>query len=148
MTVLGIGLDAVEVDRFRRVLERTPGVADRLFTDEERAYAARRRDPTERLAARFAAKEAVMKAMGVGIGAFAWRDVEVGRHESGEPELVLRGRAAQLADERGITGWQLSMTHTDRTASAVVIALLLSPAGAPTPASSARRGPQPRRRPS
>jgi holo-[acyl-carrier protein] synthase len=118
--VIGIGLDAVEVDRFRRVLERTPTVADRLFTPGERAYAAAR---TERLAARFAAKEAVMKAMGVGIGAFAWHDVEVARLDSGAPELLVRGRAAVLAAERGITGWRLSMTHTDRTASAVVIAL-------------------------
>jgi holo-[acyl-carrier protein] synthase len=64
-----------------------------------------------------------MKAMGVGLGAFAWRDVEVARHESGAPELVLRGRAAELAGERGITGWRLSMTHTERTASAIVVAL-------------------------
>lgn len=121
--MIGVGLDSVEVERFRRVLQRTPTVADRLFTADEQAYAAIRKDPTERLAARFAAKEAVMKAMGVGLGAFGWHDVEVGRHESGAPELVLRGRAAALAGERGITGWRLSMTHTDRTASAVVVAL-------------------------
>ena len=118
--MIGIGLDAVEVDRFRRVLERTPTVADRLFTAGERAYAAAR---TERLAARFAAKEAVMKAMGVGIGAFGWHDVEVSRQESGAPELLVRGRAAALAEERGITGWRVSLTHTERTASAVVVAL-------------------------
>jgi holo-[acyl-carrier protein] synthase len=118
--VIGIGLDAVEVDRFRRVLERTPSVADRLFTAGERAYGAAR---AERLAARFAAKEAVMKAMGVGIGAFAWHDVEVARRDSGAPELVVRGRAAELAAERGITGWRLSLTHTRHTASAVVVAL-------------------------
>jgi len=123
MSVIGVGLDAVEISRFRRVLARTPGVATRLFTEAERAYADRRRDPTQPLAARFAAKEAVMKAMGVGIGAFGWHDVEVARHESGEPELVLRGRAAALAGERGISGWRLSMTHTDSTASAVVIAV-------------------------
>ena len=123
MSVVGVGLDAVEVDRFRRVLERTPGVAARLFTDAERAYAGKRRDPTQPLAARFAAKEAVMKAMGVGIGAFGWHDVEVARHDSGAPELVVRGRAAELAGERGIKGWRLSMTHTETTASAVVVAV-------------------------
>lgn len=123
MSVIGVGLDAVEVDRFRRVLERTPGVAERIFTDAERAYAGRRRDPTQPLAARFAAKEAVMKALGVGIGAFAWHDVEVARDESGEPELIVRGRAAALAGNRGISGWRLSMTHTDATASAIVIAV-------------------------
>ena len=70
----GIGIDAVEVDRFRTVLRRTPGVADRVFTDGERAAGARRRDPAQRLAARFAAKEAVMKALGVGLGAFRFQD--------------------------------------------------------------------------
>ena len=75
--MIGVGIDAVDVERFRRSLARTPGLAERLFTAEERAYAAQRADPTERLAARFAAKEAVMKALGVGIGAFAFHDVEV-----------------------------------------------------------------------
>ena len=119
----GIGIDAVEVDRFRRVLTRTPGVADRLFTAGERAAGARRRDPAQRLAARFAAKEAVMKALGVGLGAFAFHDVEVVNAASGKPELVLRGKAAALAGERGVAGWMLSLTHTDKTAHAVAVAL-------------------------
>src|SRR5438874_7290129 len=119
----GVGIDAVEVDRFRRVLARTPGVARRLFTDGERAAGARRRDPAQRLAARFAAKEAVMKALGVGLGAFRFHDVEVVNAPSGKPELVLRGRAAALANELGVRGWELSLTHTDRTAHAVAVAL-------------------------
>jgi holo-[acyl-carrier protein] synthase len=120
--VKGIGLDAVEVERFRAVLARTPGVAMRLFTDAERAYGARARDPAERLAARFAAKEAVMKALGVGLGAFAFHDVEVVRAPSGRPGLELRGRAAALARGRGVTEWNLSLTHTTRLAEAVVVA--------------------------
>ena len=119
----GIGIDAVEVDRFRRVLTRTPSVARRLFTDGERAAGARRRDPAQRLAARFAAKEAVMKALGVGLGAFSFQDVEVVNARSGKPELVLRGKAATLAAERGVAGWMLSLTHTERTAQAVALAL-------------------------
>ena len=119
----GIGIDAVEVDRFRTVLRRTPGVATRLFTDGERAAGARRRDPAQRLAARFAAKEAVMKALGVGLGAFAFHDVEVVNAPSGQPELILRGKAAALADLRGVSAWQLSLTHTDMTAHAVAVAL-------------------------
>ena len=75
--MIGVGIDAVEIDRFRLALDRTPRIAERLFSDAERAYTARRRDPTERLAARFAAKEAVMKAMGVGLWKFNFRDVEV-----------------------------------------------------------------------
>ena len=123
MTVIGIGIDAVEVDRFRMVLARTPGVARRLFTESERAYGNRKRDPAERLAARFAAKEAVMKALGVGLGAFAFHDVEVVRAPSGQPRLELRGQAAALARERGVSGWRLSLTHTHRVAEAVAVAL-------------------------
>ena len=77
--MLGIGLDAVELDRFRRSLARTPGLVERLFTEEEATYARARRDPTERFAARFAAKEAVMKALGIGVGECGWREVEVVR---------------------------------------------------------------------
>ena len=121
--MIGIGIDAVEVDRFRQVLARTPGVARRLFTESERAYGNRKRDPAERLAARFAAKEAVMKALGVGLGAFAFHDVEVVRAPSGQPMLELRGRAEALAKQRGVTGWRLSLTHTHRVAEAVAVAL-------------------------
>ena len=88
----------------------------------ERAYAAGGTDPAERLAARFAAKEAVMKALGVGLGAFGFHDVEVVRTDSGEPELVLRGRAVELAAERGVGRWHLSLTHTEHQAQAIAIA--------------------------
>ena len=121
--MIGIGIDAVEIDRFRRVLARTPGVARRLFTEGERAYGARFKDPAPRLAARFAAKEAAMKALGVGLGAFAFHDVEVVRASSGAPSLAVTGGAAVLAAELGVTGFRLSITHTDRTAEAVVAAL-------------------------
>jgi holo-[acyl-carrier protein] synthase len=122
MTVSSVGLDAVEVDRFRKVLARTPGVAQRLFTDAERAYGERAKDPAPRLAARFAAKEATMKALGVGLGAFKFHEVEVVRAESGKPSLRLTGAAADLAASQSVTELHLSITHTDRTAEAVVIA--------------------------
>ena len=121
--MIGVGTDLVELDRFRRALARTPRLAERLFSDAERAYAARRRDPTERLAARFAAKEAVMKAMGVGLWKFPLRDVEVVKAPSGQPSVRLHGRAAALAAERGVTSWRLTLTHTDRVAQAIAIAL-------------------------
>jgi holo-[acyl-carrier protein] synthase len=121
--LIGIGIDAVEIDRFRRVLARTPGVARRLFTEGERAYGARFKDPAPRLAARFAAKEAAMKALGVGLGAFGFHDVEVVREPSGAPSLALTGGAAALAASLGVTGFRISITHTDRTAEAVVAAL-------------------------
>lgn len=121
--MIGIGIDAVEIDRFRRVLARTPAVARRLFTEDERAYAARFADSAPRLAGRFAAKEATMKALGVGLGAFCFRDVEVVRDPSGAPSLRVSGAAAALAGEQGVTGFRVSITHTDRSAHAVVAAL-------------------------
>ena len=121
--MLGIGVDLCEVDRMRTALERTPTLRDRLFTDAEQAYCDRRTDPTERYAARFAAKEAVLKAMGLGVGACKWREIEVVRAESGAPSVLLHGGAVELASARGIKGWRLTMTHTHRVAEAIAVAL-------------------------
>ena len=121
--VLGLGTDLVEVERFRLALARRVSLPTRLFTDGEREYAASQRDPVKSLAARFGAKEAVMKALDVGLGAFAFRDVEVTRTDGGAPGVVLHGAAAALAAERGVARWQISLTHTDNTAMAVVLAL-------------------------
>ncbi len=118
----GIGVDAVDIERFRLSLTRTPSMRDRLFTAEELAYVAPKVDPVPSLAARFAAREATMKAMGLGLGAFGFHDVWVDRAESGEPALAVRGRAAELAAERGITRWHLSLTHSALVAIAYVVA--------------------------
>jgi holo-[acyl-carrier protein] synthase len=120
--VIGIGVDAVDIARFRTSLARTPSMRTRLFTVEELADVAARADPVPALAARFAAREAVMKAMGLGLGAFGFHEAWVRRAASGEPSLVIIGRAAELAGERGITAWLLSITHTDLVAVAQVIA--------------------------
>lgn len=121
--IVGIGVDAVEIDRFRRSLERTPSMKSRIFTSEELEYVEPHVDPTASLAARFATREAVMKAMGVGLGAFEFHDVWVQRAESGRPTLAVTGRAQQIANELGVTDWHLSITHTDSTAIAYVIAV-------------------------
>ena len=121
--IVGIGVDAVEIDRFRRSLERTPSMKTRLFTHEELEYVEPHDDPTASLAARFAAREAVMKAMGVGLGAFEFHDVWVQRADSGRPTLAVTGRAEQIANELGVTDWHISITHTDTTAIAYVIAV-------------------------
>jgi len=118
-----MGLDLVDIERFARVLARRPSIMGRLFTAGERAYAESLVNPVPSLAARFAAKEAVMKAMGVGLGAFAFVDVEVVRQPSGEPRLVLAGRAAQLSAQRSVQHWLVSLTHSATAAAAVVIAL-------------------------
>ncbi len=120
--IRGVGVDAVDVARFRTVLARRPGLARRLFTDGERSYAESGRDPGRRLAARFAAKEAVLKALGVGIGATDFHDVEVVRGADGAPHLWLAGRAAALASARGVRWWHVSLTHTDLVAVASVVA--------------------------
>jgi holo-[acyl-carrier protein] synthase len=122
MTV-GVGVDAVDIARFRLSLARTPTMRERLFTPEELAYTAPKADPVPSLAARFAAREATMKAMGLGLGAFGFHEVSVARAPSGQPLLVVRGRAAELAGERGIVGWLLSITHTDLLAIAYVVAV-------------------------
>jgi len=121
--VIGIGVDLCEIDRMRAALARTPTLRNRVFTDAERAYCDRRKDPTERYAARFAAKEAVMKAMGVGVGACRWRDIEVAKAPSGAPSVRLHDTALALAEARGITAWRLTMTHTHRVAQAIAVAL-------------------------
>ena len=121
--VRGIGVDAVDIERFRQSLRRTPSMRTRLFTQTELDYVRPKVDPVPSLAARFAAREAVMKAMGLGLGAFGFHDAWVDRADSGEPSLVLAGRAAELAAERGITTWRLSITHTSLVAIAYVVAL-------------------------
>lgn len=125
MTV-GIGVDVVDLERFASVIERRPNFVPRVFTVEERAYCERGTRASvqcQRFAVRFAAKEAVMKVLGCGLGAYAFHDVAVARDdESGEPTLVVSGKASVLADERGIARWHLSLSHSDAVAIAFVVA--------------------------
>jgi holo-[acyl-carrier protein] synthase len=120
--VVGVGIDLVDVDRLAAAMRRRPGLAARVFTDRERATTATGARASERLAARFAAKEATMKALGVGLGAFALRDVEVLVSDAGAPSLVLSGAARAAAERRGAGALHVSLTHTAASASAVVIA--------------------------
>lgn len=120
--MIGIGVDAVDIERFRRSLARTPTMRERLFTAAELAYVAPQSDPVPSLAARFAAREAVMKALGLGLGAFGFHEVSVGRGDSGAPFLVIDGRARELADDAGVRRWHLSLTHSDLVAIAYAVA--------------------------
>jgi holo-[acyl-carrier protein] synthase len=114
----GIGLDLLEIDRLERALARRPQLADRLFTDGERAYAAARARPGQHLAARFCAKEAVSKALGM--SAWEWRDVEV-VSAGGAPTITLHGAAAARAAALGVCGVRVSLTHDRGRAGAVAI---------------------------
>jgi holo-[acyl-carrier protein] synthase len=120
--IVGVGVDAVDIDRFRTALHRTPSMRARLFVPEELDHVAPKADPVPSLAARFAAREAVMKAMGLGLGAFGFHEVWVTTAASGAPSLSITGRALELAVDRGITHWHVSLTHSDLVAIAHVVA--------------------------
>ncbi len=129
--IIGIGVDAVDVRRFAQMLERTPSTRQRIFTPDELAYTDSLSDPVPSLAVRFAAREAVMKALGVGLGAFDFHDVWIRRRETGQPEIVHTGRAETLAEQCGVRQWMVSLTHTDDTAIAYVVALSSDPGDRP-----------------
>lgn len=114
MAVVGIGIDVVDVARFGEALERTPGLRSRLFTPAEAAR------PLASLAARFAAKEALAKALGAPTG-LAWHDAEVLSSAEGEPSFALRGTVAARAQARGAASVHLSLSHDAGISSAVVV---------------------------
>ena len=123
MAVTGLGVDIVEIDRMRAALERTPRMRERLFSAEERAYCDARRKPEIHYAMRFAAKEAVLKALGTGFAGMRFTDVEVARDDRGRPVPRLSGRAAEVAEERGIIEMHLSLSFTHSTAVASAVAI-------------------------
>jgi holo-[acyl-carrier protein] synthase len=117
-----IGIDLVDLDRFRAVLARRPKLVDRCFTENERQRCASYVDPIPCLAARFAAKEATMKSLGCGLFAISMTEIEVRNEPSGRPLLELSGRALERASLLGIASLGLSLTHSVSTAAAVVLA--------------------------
>lgn len=119
--IVAVGIDVVLVDRFARALARTPLLADRLFTKAERHTLAGGPRSTESLAARFAAKEAVAKALGAPSG-LRWHDCEVVVGPDGRPWLTVSGTVAAAATERGVVRWHLSLSHDGGIASAMVVA--------------------------
>ncbi|WP_062380566.1 holo-ACP synthase [Demequina pelophila] len=114
MAILGLGIDVVEIARFEQTLERSPGFLDRVFTPAERELG-----PAS-LAARWAAKEALAKALGAPAG-LSWQDCEVHRVDGGAPRIEVRGAIAARAQELGITRFHVSLSHDAGIASAVVI---------------------------
>jgi|SRR5580700_6631302 holo-[acyl-carrier protein] synthase len=123
MSVLGIGVDLVECARIEHSIERFGDrFLNRVFTTGEIEYSKSMKYPARHLAARFAAKEAVSKAFGTGIGkAMGWRDIDVRKKPSGEPFLVLTGGAEKLAMQRGVKNPLITLSHTDHHAMAVIV---------------------------
>jgi len=119
MAVIGVGVDLIEIDRIAGALARRPRFAERCFTEREAAYCRSRAFPAQHFAARFAAKEAVGKALGIGMT--RWREVEVVRR-AGPPSIALSGRYARRADDLGVTGITVSLTHSRGMAAAVAVA--------------------------
>lgn len=124
MTV-GLGVDIVEIERIARVIERTPSFALKVFTEQERAYCDAKANSVAHYAARFAAKEAVCKALGTGILAHGVRmtDVEVTRDGRGRPLVALHGAAARIAQEQGVLEVPLSLSYTHNVAVANAVAI-------------------------
>jgi holo-[acyl-carrier protein] synthase len=125
MSILGLGMDIVETKRIGESLERFgERFLNRVFLEGEVAYANSMKHPHLHLAARFAAKEAISKAFGTGIGKeVGWRDMEIVREPSGQPRVVLHGRAVEYAKSRGVVEIHVSLSHTAEygAASAVIV---------------------------
>ncbi|MEU7804193.1 holo-ACP synthase [Micromonospora arborensis] len=119
--IVAVGIDVVLVDRFARALARTPLLADRLFTTAERHTRSGNPRSPESLAGRFAAKEAVAKALGAPAG-LHWHDCEIVSDPDGRPWLTVAGTVAAAADARGVNHWHLSLSHDGGIASAMVVA--------------------------
>jgi holo-[acyl-carrier protein] synthase len=121
--IISIGIDITEVRRVREVLERTPRFTKRVFTEKERAYCdSRGAVAAQHYAARFAAKEATLKALQTGwTGGIAWQDIEVSAREGGAPFLILHGRVREIYEQSGATAAHLSISHTTEHAIAQVV---------------------------
>ncbi len=119
--IIGVGIDVAEIERFGAALARTPGMAERLFLESELLLRSGERRGVASLAARFAAKEALAKALGAP-GGLRWTDAEVYVEGSGQPRVRVRGTVAARAAELGVRAWHVSLSHDAGVASAVVIA--------------------------
>ncbi|MFF0744499.1 holo-ACP synthase [Streptomyces sp. NPDC004111] len=119
--IVGVGIDVAEIERFGAALERTPQMAERLFVERELMLPSGERRGVASLAARFAAKEALAKALGAPAG-LLWTDAEVYVEESGQPRLRVSGSVAARAEALGVRSWHVSLSHDAGVASAVVIA--------------------------
>jgi holo-[acyl-carrier protein] synthase len=120
--ILGLGVDICEIARMERALDRHPTMRERVFSPEEQAYCDTKARPAESYAGRFAAREATIKALG-GYRGKRWRDIQVSRHPSGAPSIVLEGNAKRRADALGVTRILITFTHEKTSAVAFAVAV-------------------------
>lgn len=120
--IVGLGTDLIDVDRVEQKLRDDPGLAEELFTPSEIRYCEGKHQPAQHFAARFAAKEALLKALGTGWrDGLSWREIEIHHDELGRPLMVLSGKVEELARDRNVLRIHVSLTHTASHAAACVI---------------------------
>lgn len=123
MTIIGTGVDILEIERIEKIIKEKPRFLERFFTNEEQNFFTLRLMSVETIAAGFASKEAVVKAMGTGFRGFEMKDVEILRDSLGKPVVNLYGKAKEIASGLGIDQFQISISHSDHYAIAFVIAI-------------------------
>jgi len=116
-----VGTDLIEIERVRRAIEKNRHFLERVYTEREIAYCRRKADPWQSYAARFAAKEAVAKALGTGLGPVGFKEIEIINAAGGQPQVVLSGKAEQLALERNIQRVHISLSHSEAYAMATAV---------------------------
>ncbi len=119
--IAGVGTDLIEIARVQRAIEKNPRFVERVYTAQEIVYCRRKKNPWQSYAARFAAKEAVSKALGTGIGSVGWTDIEILNTKNGQPLVSLHGKAQQLAVERNIQQVHVSLSHSEAYAMATAV---------------------------
>lgn len=119
--IVGIGTDLVEISRIQRAIEKNPRFTQRVYTDQEIQYCRRKANPWQSFAARFAAKEAVSKALGTGIGPVGLKEIEILNQKNGQPVVVLHGNAQTLAAQRKIQHVHISLSHSEAYAIATAV---------------------------
>ena len=122
--VFGIGTDIVEISRIKKIMERTPIFLDKVYTLGEREYCLKRKQSGQSFAARFAAKEAVLKAFGTGLSAFSLKDIEVVNLENGRPEINLSGELKVFAEKIKVKSIKISLSHSGDTAIAFAMVMV------------------------
>ncbi|MCL5985346.1 MAG: holo-ACP synthase [Actinobacteria bacterium] len=122
MEIAGIGLDIVEIPRLRKIIEETPGFIKRVFTESEVKYCSQKHDHISCLALRFAAKEAIFKALSTGLNGFSWQMIEI-VSDNGKPQVILYSDLRQHVQNVGIETFEISLTTSDNIAAAVAIAI-------------------------